>query len=178
MHRLFIGLVPAPSIRAACCDSGSDGPPGWAWQDDDQLHLTLRFIGAVERRQAEDIAAAIEALVVAPPGVGIDGVGWFDQGARGALFARAAPRPALAALHRKLDRLVVSCGLAPEGRAYLPHITLARRRAGAVAPHAWLERHAGLSVAPAAATALALFESRIGRHGSSYERVATATFNV
>jgi 2'-5' RNA ligase len=172
MHRLFVALRPPPRIRRACLQAMEDGPPGWAWQDEEQLHVTLRYIGPVERRQAEDVADAIARVRAAPVELALTGVGWFDQGRRGALFARCGPADPLAALHRKIDRALVSAGLEPERRAYLPHITLARRRPGAVDPAGWLERRAGLVAAAEPVTAMILYESRPGRHGSSYEAIA------
>ena len=149
-----------------------DGPPGWVWQADEQLHLTLRYIGEVDRPVAEDIAAALRSIHVSPIDLGLSGVGWFDQRPRGALFARAAPAEPLAALHKKIDRALVKIGLEPEGRAYLPHITLARRRPDAVDPAGWVERNAGLSSGAEAVTAMILYQSHLGRHGSSYEAIA------
>src|SRR6478735_4594781 len=111
MHRLFVALRPSPAIRQHCLEAMLDGPPGWAWQDDEQLHVTLRYIGEVERPMAEDIAATLSSLRSPPLELGIDGVGWFDQGPRGALFARAVPKEPLAALHRKVDRALTGIGL-------------------------------------------------------------------
>lgn len=173
MHRLFIALRPPPAIRALCLAAMADGPPGWAWQDEEQLHVTLRFIGEVERPVAEDIALALGSVHAPPVDLALSGVGWFDQGARGALFARAAPVQPLTALHSKLDRAMVRIGLEPERRAYLPHITLARRRAGAVDPAGWLERTAGLASPPERVTSMILFESHLGRHGPTYEAIAS-----
>ena len=64
MHRLFVALRPPPDIRDALVDV-MDELPGARWQDEEQVHVTLRFIGEVERHQAEDIAAAL-ATVSAP----------------------------------------------------------------------------------------------------------------
>lgn len=172
MHRLFVAIRPPLALRSACHEVMADGPPGWRWQDDEQLHITVRFIGAVERPMAEDIALALGQLRAPAPDVALDGVGWFDQGKHGMLFARIAPRDPLAALHRKVDRMLVGLGLAPEGRSYLPHLTLARRRSGAVDPARWLERHAGLASPPVLIEHLTLFESHLGRDGASYEPIA------
>lgn len=172
MHRLFVALRPPPPIRDLCLDAMDSGPVGWAWQDEEQLHVTLRFIGEVERTQAEDIATALTALHAPTVTMRLAGVGHFDHGPRGALFARVGPRPPLEALHDKVDRLLVRIGLQPEGRAYLPHITLARGRRGAEPPQAWLERQAGLSSPDAEIAHVTLFESRLGRAGASYEPVA------
>lgn len=61
----------------------------------------------------------------------------------------------------------------PARRAYLPHITLARRRSGAVDPADWLERPAGLASGAERATSMILFESHLGRHGPAYEAIAS-----
>lgn len=176
MHRLFVAIRPPAAIREACLDAMDDGPAGWAWQDDEQLHLTLRYIGEVERPVAEDIASALETVNAKPLSLALAGVGWFDHGPRGALFARVTPREPLAALHAKIDRLLVAVGLKAEQRAFFPHITLARRRRGADDPAIWLERHAALASDPAAASHVTLYESHLGQRGSAYEPVLRVRF--
>ena len=173
MHRLFVALRPPPAMRQACLAAMEDGPPGWAWQDEEQLHLTLRYIGDVDRPVAEDVAAALGSIHAPPLDLALSGVGWFDHGPRGALFARVAPVDALAALHAKLDRALVRAGLEPEGRAFLPHITLARRRSSAIDPAGWLERNAGLASSAARINSMILFESHLSRHGPHYETAAS-----
>ena len=44
MHRLFVALRPPRATREQLLDA-MGGVPGARWQSDDQLHLTLRFIG-------------------------------------------------------------------------------------------------------------------------------------
>ena len=173
MHRLFVALRPPPALRAACLTTMEDGPPGWAWQDEDQLHLTLRYIGEVDRPVAEDVASVLGGVRAPTIDLALDGVGWFDQGSRGALFARCGSAQPLAGLHKKIDRALVRAGIEPERRAFLPHITLARRRSGAVDPAGWLERRAALTSSVERVSSMILYESHIGRHGSSYEAVAS-----
>lgn len=173
MIRLFVALRPPPAIRASLAAT-MDGVIGARWQDDDQLHLTLRFIGEVERPVAEDIAAAIGQVHAEAPVVGLNGVGRFERrGATTALWAGVTPHDALAALHRKVDQACVRAGLAPERRAYLPHLTLARLARGAAGPDAerWIATHAGLSSAPFAMPHLVLYESVLTRDGARYELV-------
>ena len=172
MHRLFVALRPPLEVTRKCLAAMAGGPPGWAWQDEAQLHVTLRFIGEVERPVAEDIAAALGSIRAQPVGIGLHGVGFFDQGRQGVLFARAVPRNALEALHRKVDRALTMVGLEPERRAFLPHITLARRRKAAADPAAWLEAHAALAADPEMVGEFTLFESHLGRDGPHYEAVA------
>ncbi len=175
MHRLFVALRPPLDIRDALADL-MDGVSGARWQDDEQLHLTLRFIGAVDRPVAEDVAAALAAVHAPAPEVALAGVGRFDhRGRTEALWAGVQPHDALAALHRKVDQAMVRVGLAPERRAYLPHITLARLPRGAQAEievEAWLAQHAALASHAFTLSHLILYESHLGRAGAAYEAIA------
>ena len=172
MHRLFVALRPPTAMRRYCLDAIAGGPPGWAWQREDQLHVTLRFIGEVERPMADDIAAALGSIRAPEVELGLHGVGFFDQGRQGVLFARAGPREPLDALHKKVDRALTTAGLVPERRAFLPHITLARRRRSAADPAGWLEAHAALSAPPEPVDEFILYESHLGSDGPHYEPVA------
>jgi 2'-5' RNA ligase len=175
MHRLFVALRPPAAIRDMLVDA-MDGVPEARWQDDEQLHLTLRYIGEVDGRVAEDVAVALSALAAPAPTIAIVGVGRFEhRGRTEALWAAVTPHEALAALHRKVDRAVTAVGLEPERRAYLPHITLARMARGAgaeVEVAQWLARNAILRSDPFTMPALILYESHLGRAGASYEAVA------
>jgi 2'-5' RNA ligase len=175
MHRLFVALRPPPCIRDTLADL-MDDVPGARWQDDEQLHITVRFIGVVDRPVAEDIAAALAAIHAPAPQVSLNGVGRFDHRGRSeALWAGVTPHDALAALHRKVDQALVRAGLEPERRAYLPHITVARLPRGAqaeIAVEAWLARYAGLTSAPFALSHLILYQSHLGHGGATYEPIA------
>ena len=174
MHRLFVALRPPPTVRAALAAT-MDGLPQARWQDDDQLHLTVRYIGEVDRRMAEDVVLALGQIHAAPITVALSGVGAFDKKGRvDALWAGVAPHDALAALHRKVDHALVRLGLPPEGRAYLPHLTLARISRGiGFVPEIprWQAAHAGLSSPPFTIEHMTLFESHLGGERARYEVV-------
>jgi len=175
MIRLFVALRPPPPIRQTLLDI-MEGVLSARWQDDAQLHVTLRFIGEVERPVAEDVAVSLSQVVAPVPSVSLAGVGRFEtRGRTDTLWASVTPHDALAALHRKIDQACVSAGLQPERRAYLPHITVARlaRAAGTgFAVEEWLAGHAGLSSAPFPLNHLVLYRSYLGRDGAIYEPVA------
>lgn len=171
MHRLFVAIRPPVEIRAQLLGLMA-GVPGARWQDDAQLHLTLRFIGEVDSHRADDIAAALAGVRQPRFEIALNGLGRFERRGRPeALWAGVAPHDALAHLHRKVDQALVRAGFTPEGRAYLPHITLARfgREGGALDP--FLSRHSGLSGAPFEVAHFSLFESHLGHSGAIYEPV-------
>src|SRR5215213_533662 len=144
MHRLFVAIRPPEHIRDLLIDAMDDSPD-FRWQDDEQLHLTLRFIGEVERPLAEDIAAALGRVRAPPFAIRIKGTGRFEARNAGALWAGVEPKEPLAALAAKVERTCQGAGLEPERRTFHPHITLARwkgRRSREVV--AFLERERGL----------------------------------
>ena len=172
MHRLFVALRPPEDIRDALIDSMDDSPE-LRWVGDDNLHLTLRFIGEVERPLADDIAAAMSRIRSERFELRIAGVGMFERRSGGALWAAVEPKEPVAALAARVERACVGAGLEPERRAFHPHVTLARfsRREGAAA-QAFVERNRALASPPFAVDRFILYESRLSRHGAHYEEVA------
>jgi RNA 2',3'-cyclic 3'-phosphodiesterase len=167
MHRLFIAYRPPTAIKAQLLAVMGD-IAGARWQRDDQLHLTLRYIGAVDGRMAEEIAFAVESFTFAPISVHLSGVGFFDSRDQGQpLWAGVAPEASLMALHKKLDQSLIRLGLPPEQRRYTPHITLARfgRVRSDFSP--WLAAYAGITSASFILDHICLMESRLGRDGGA-----------
>ncbi len=174
MPRLFVAYRPPPYVRDALLDA-MQSVEGARWQDDDQLHLTLRFIGDVDLPMAEDIAAMVQSLSGAAIPACVEGVGTFERkGRTDNLHTRVGPREPLAALHRKVDTALVRLGLKPEGRAYHPHITLARLGRSASNVGGWITLYATLSAPPFVVDHLALFESHLGKAGATYEELVRA----
>ncbi len=171
-HRLFVALRPPRPVRDIL-RAAMHGISGARWQSDEQLHLTLRFIGEVDHHQAEDIAAALGALHAPGIATRIAGVDVFErQGRAHMAWAGVEPHEPLAALHRKVDQLLARVGIAPETRAFLPHITLARlnRGSGPVAP--FLALNSDLASPPFEFGHVTLYESEMGHGGSRYHPVA------
>jgi 2'-5' RNA ligase len=172
-HRLFVAIRPPEHIRDLLIDAMDDSPD-FRWQDDEQLHLTLRFIGEVDRPVAEDLANALGRIHAERFSIRVKGVGRFEQSNSGALWAGVEPKAQLAALAAKVERVCLGVGLAPERRAFHPHLTLARwkgRRTREVAD--FLDRQRGLASEPFEVDVFTLFESRLSRHGAQYEEVAS-----
>jgi RNA 2',3'-cyclic 3'-phosphodiesterase len=172
MHRLFVGIRPPAPIRELLIDL-MDEVPGARWQEDEQLHITLRFIGEVATPMADDVVAALATLESPAFTLRLDGVGRFERGTGvRALWAGIRPHEPLAALHRKTDHALVGVGLASERRAYLPHITIARLSGGRASTAAFLARHAGLSSPGFTVEHMILFESHLTPQGAYYEAIA------
>lgn len=173
MHRLFVAIPLPEAVRDLLVDTMPDSPE-LRWVSHDLLHVTLRFIGEVERPFAEDIATALAAIRSPPLELRIAGAGQFARRSGGVLWAGVEPRNALSSLAAKVDRACVAAGLEPERRAFHPHITLSRWNGQAPpAIASFLARNGGLRSEPFSIKALCLFESHLSRHGPHYEPIAS-----
>ena len=151
MHRLFVAIRPPAPIRAILLGA-MGGISGARWQSEDQLHLTLRFIGEVDRHLASDIHAALGAVHQPPFEIARSGIGAVDR--------RGWP-----------DAALTRVGVAPDQRAFLPHITLARLKRDSGPVGNLLEQSGGLTSPPFTVDHLGLFESVLTPDGAVYSLV-------
>jgi 2'-5' RNA ligase len=168
MHRLFAAIRPPQHIRAQLL-AVMGGVSGARWQSDDQLHLTLRFIGEVEGHVAEDIAAALASVHHPRFEIALSRIGSFKRrGQLEVLWAGVTSHDELKPLHKKVDQACQRAGLRPEGRAYSPHITLARLKRGAGSISSFVETSCGLESQPFAVDNFCLYESQLTPEGAVY----------
>ena len=170
--RLFVAIRPPRLVRERLI-AAMGGISGARWQSDDQLHLTLRFIGEIDRRRAEDVHAALGAVHQAPFEMRLSGAGFFEsRGKPDVVWAGLAPPEPPTALHRKIDQALVRAGLAPERRAFVPHITLARLNRSAGPIGGFLEQAGDLSGPAFTVDRFALFESDLTAERAVYSMLA------
>lgn len=173
MPRLFTGLE-IPAAVAAELAMLRGGIPGARWIEPEDYHITLRFIGDVDRGLAEDCALALESIAASPFPLTISGVGQFGAGKHArVLWAGVEKSAALDRLHDKIESTLVRTGLEPEPRKFSPHVTLARlkdspkeRLAG------YLQAHAALQVGPFPVDRFILYSSWPGKQAPAYREEA------
>lgn len=170
MHRLFVAIELPVAVRDRLL-AVMGGVSNARWQRDNQLHLTLRFIGEVDRHAAQDITAALGGIHAAPFELALSGTGVFDRrGVPETLWAGVTSHDAVAALHAKVDQALRRAGVTHEARAFLPHITLARlrRQSGPVAEFVTATVLGGPSFN---VSEFELYESTLTRDGADYRIV-------
>lgn len=126
MPRLFTGIEIPPEIAMAL-SAFRGGLPGARWIDPENYHITLRFIGDIDARMADDVCSILGDSRRRPPlNLTIDGLDTFGGGKPRAVFARTSGNGGLADLQAEQERLMRQIGLPPETRKFTPHVTLAR----------------------------------------------------
>lgn len=169
MIRLFVGLEIPKELRQrmAMLAAPIDGA---RWVAEENLHITVRFIGEVPEDVAEDVASALDGVKAPAFPVSIAGAGHFESRRRvRTLWLDIERNDALQALHERIDSAIVRSGLEPEGRRYKPHVTLARlNEARPATVRDWLAANAMFRAVPFQVDRFILFSSHLGRNGAIY----------
>ncbi|MCA9774391.1 MAG: RNA 2',3'-cyclic phosphodiesterase [Myxococcales bacterium] len=183
--RLFVAVSPTEEIRArvaAILDAlrREDRSHSVRWVAAENVHLTLRFLGASPPERVPELRALLDEVGgrATPMELDLSGCGAFPDWRRPrVVWLGIAPNGALAGLVQAVEEGVTRLGYAPEDRPYRPHLTLGRVRPGARAGQ-------GLEGAARAASGtwsgrwrvetLALYESEPGPKGAVYRALHRA----
>lgn len=124
--RVFFALWPDAEVRdaLAALACGVQAECGGRATRADKIHLTLFFVGQVERSRLPGLQAAASTVRSVPFELVVDHLGYFRR-ARIAWAGATCP-PALATSVASLTGKLVAEGIAAEDRPFVPHITLAR----------------------------------------------------
>lgn len=101
------------------------------WVETENIHLTVKFLGDISTEQLPQIKGIIQAELApfSSFDLRVEELGMYPH--------RKKPRviwlgirggDSVIAMHKKLDRALVEADIPQEGRAYSPHLTIARVR--------------------------------------------------
>ncbi|MEM8811713.1 MAG: RNA 2',3'-cyclic phosphodiesterase [Pseudomonadota bacterium] len=168
MPRLFTGLEIPPDL-ALRLSFLKGGLRGARWIDEENYHITLRFIGDVPGHVADDIADGLTRVDRQSFDLKLDSLGAFGTRKPHSLWARVVPDPVLMDLQAEHERIIQRAGLPPEGRKYTPHVTLARLRGATQAETAdWLSMRGDFGPVSFTVNRFVLFSSRASTGGGPY----------
>ncbi len=171
--RLFVGLALPQTVRVGL-GGLCHGVVGARWVAVEAMHMTLRFIGEVDRTEAADIDLALAGIRAPAFDLSLSGLGCFMARSKvRALWAGVVADEVLLRLQAKVESAVVRAGQPPEGHKFKPHVTLARFKpsAGAqVGP--FIEANNDFPRLDFSVNDFTLFESRLGHGGAHYLRLA------
>lgn len=169
--RAFFGL-PLPDEQRTALASYLEActalAPDFRWSDPGNLHLTIRFVGSVERSIVEGIASRVSGPAFE---IALGDVGSFRRGrlARVVWMGIRDGGGALRALAERVDGECRAAGLEPETRPFTGHLTLARARSRDGEPLPELPAPPALE--PWRARELVLYSSHLGRGGAVHEPI-------
>lgn len=152
---------------------------GISWVGTDNLHVTLKFLGDIEERRAEEIGSALAEAVaeIEAFDVALRGLGAFPTPARPrVIWAGVGSGEArLAVLAATVDQSLIRLGFPREARAFSAHITLGRvrepRRDPALAEA--LARALDLELGATRVDRVVLMRSELSPRGARHSELAT-----
>ena len=167
--RLFVALDLPAAARAALAGFRERADPQvWRPVPDEALHITLVFLGHRQPGVSERVGKVVGAAAGPAADLALGSALLLPPRRPRVLCAEVHDRSgALAALQARLVEGLAAAGLhEPERRAYRPHATVARLRAGERAPRDQVE---GPEPVAFDGEAVTLYRSLLSRAGASYE---------
>jgi 2'-5' RNA ligase len=165
LERLLMHLRPAAHLK---------------WSPIYNLHLTVKFLGEWPEEKMPQLDGALGGLLQRQPiPAHVKGLGWYPNAYHPRVFwAGVAAGPGLETLVHDTDHALAPIGIAPETRAYSPHLTLARIKdpVPLQALRGAIEKLDSLDFGSFVADRFFLFRSQPGSAGSIYTKLSEYRF--
>lgn len=160
-----------------------------SWVREDNLHLTLKFLGNVSVSEIPKLSDAITSGVsgIEPFELTVAGCGVFPPkgrpnvlwlGVSSSRDSTSDTRHPLSLLHAAIEDECAKTGFPPEQRAFHPHLTIARLRKVGGERHL-AEVHQSLGFAPEtfSVSEIVVFKSELLRAGSKHTPISRHALN-
>jgi RNA 2',3'-cyclic 3'-phosphodiesterase len=195
--RTFIAIELPPDVRARVAQHIArlrrEVPDVRAsWSREDNLHLTLKFLGNVPVADTPKVSDAVERATKTVssfqltfsgcgtfPPHGRPGVLWIGAGSARILPADSVRRPALSGaanlerLFNSIETELAEAGFARETRQFHPHLTIARlRHSQGARPLAELHQNLGFTPIAFDVSEVVVFRSELLREGSKHTAIS------
>lgn len=139
--RTFVAIASGPDLQrraGGVVDRLRPYAPRARWVEDEQLHLTLLFLGDLSDREVAEACSGADWVAKAnqPFSMRVQGVGAFPHPSRPkAIWLGVGDgADAVARLHTDLDDAIGGLVEKPDNRPFVPHWTLARLNRGGASP--------------------------------------------
>ncbi|MCL6458786.1 MAG: RNA 2',3'-cyclic phosphodiesterase [Gorillibacterium sp.] len=182
---LFIAITIADDVKnqvEARAKRLREQAPFRKWTHPEDLHITLKFLGAVSAERIADIHSLLSDTVehFSPISISVAGLGTFGLSTSPRILWTGVNGEIerLRALQSDIERKLELLGFTKENRPYSPHVTLAKQFIGVASPEELLRQAAEADwQEPLAFQALeiVLFESHPGK-SPMYEALAHFPF--
>lgn len=179
-NRLFVA-IPIPAFARERLAELHRELPQLSWISRENIHLTLKFIGEVEKETQAAVQKKLHEIQVKPFLLAVSGVGIFpDRGNPSVLWAGlGTAHPHLFQLHKQVNDLLFSIGIEPDRRIYRPHITLSRcKGTSRESLHPFLRKHTSFETAPFRVEMFHLLASELRPDGPRYDCLESYELNA
>ncbi len=170
--RLFIALDLPTETRTQLTALQARLPAGLRPVPDENMHLTMAFLGDQTEAATEAIHEGLETLRAPKLTLGLGGVAVYGGHRGQALALEAEGEAPLHELHDRIRARLRGAGVQIERRRFRPHVTLARM-SGQSDPGPALATLSTAQIAPFTVHSFGLYQSTLHETGAIYEALAT-----
>lgn len=173
-YRLFVA-VDLPDLAKEQVVSICNGINRAKWTSFEQLHLTLKFIGAADEALFASIKQKLATVAMTSFKLTLHGTGCFPpRRDPRILWVGLDGHEPLIELQNKVERALEEIGIHREERSFSPHITIARLKEGKREEVlAYLKKHETFRLPPFPVTEFFLYSSTLSRSGAIHKKEAT-----
>jgi 2'-5' RNA ligase len=178
MPRLFIALDLPPEIKQSLLQLPR-AYAGARWQTSAQMHITLVFIGDLDKSRMPELVETLSEITAEPLNLALKGVDYFGSNRYPrVLFANVEKNSALEKLQKQVYKAVAAIDIELERKKYIPHVTLARLdRTPYESVGQFLESEALFKTESFSVAQFHLYSSKQTRAGSEYRIEASFPFD-
>ena len=134
MPRIFVALTPNKIFNKQIIEIKKELKKGIlkeqniSWQENNNHHITLNFIGEMEPEQLDQLNAGIENFITLRSSIALEivEISLFPNSSGQVLVAHINPTTQLKKIHDHLGSLISSIGFETHLKKFRPHITLGR----------------------------------------------------
>lgn len=174
--RLFVAVPIPPEVKEQLVER-QQPIEGVRWEARNKLHLTLKFLGDTDPKQAHRLGTKLNNIAQPAFSISIKGVGYFPEGQHPkVLWAGIRQSKQLTRLKNSVEEVCVEMGFEPDSRPFKPHITLGRNKG---APKrdvmSFINQHKQLRIPEVKVQQFVLYESKLDTTGAKHSRLKTCT---
>lgn len=171
MIRLFTGISIPEDIRALLhiMQGGIDGAH---WDDVENYHITLSFMGDIDEGTADDVDELLTTISLPAFDLTLSGIGTFSLGDKLThLWIGIEPSRELLFLKKRIDSLMRHNHIPFDNRKYTPHVALARLKGihGEDQVVKYIQEHNLFKSRAFKAQNFVLYQSYRGKNGTHYQ---------
>ena len=147
------------------------------WVRPEGIHLTLKFLGSIEKREAEKVSRALESIAAAwrPIDLNFHGMGCFPglRAPRVVWVGLNRGREQVVSLQQVIEDRLAKEGFAREQRSFTPHLTIGRVRSqrGREALIQTIEMKRDIPIGGFCTREITFFRSELNPQGAIYTKM-------
>ncbi|MDP0498506.1 MAG: RNA 2',3'-cyclic phosphodiesterase [Verrucomicrobiota bacterium JB022] len=174
-RRLFFAIDVPEYVQEALLRLYID-QKNWQWVRPENMHLTLKFLGATPGELAEEVIERMAGVAGRAFMLPVEEVGVFPSVQRPQVVwaGLGGGHPELFGLQKRIEDACFALGIQPEKRRYSPHLTLARvSQASPESVRQFVKAQREFSAPPFRVEAFHLYRSELQDHHRVYIKEAT-----